>query len=104
MPTPAHPNQSELGAGIEGRKEFDALVERIRGFAFENADADDLARMARATKLIAEHTVATYENVKKMERELQVKLKIAAVAEAVQGVVSVHKSAPSIFGRFRKAA
>lgn len=64
------------------------LVTRIKGFNFDDATVSELLSLSKALRVLADDTIARYENVKDLQSELSQKLKLAAVVEEMSGVVA----------------
>jgi hypothetical protein len=62
------------------------LVQRIRGFNYENATPDDNAVLIKALKTVAHDTIARWEHVYELERLADARLKTVNVTRELSEV------------------
>jgi cysteine sulfinate desulfinase/cysteine desulfurase-like protein len=64
------------------------LVEKIKGFRYDDATTAENFALARALKLVAEDIVRRHEEVRQMQERLREKLEVANIAAELSEVVS----------------
>lgn len=75
--------KNDLGTDIE----IIELVNRIKGFNFDDATASELLSLSKALKVLADDTIARHQHARDLQSKLDHKLKLAAVIEEMSGVV-----------------
>jgi hypothetical protein len=68
------------------------LVEKIKGFRYDDATSAENFALARALKLVADDTVRRHEEVRQMQKRLQEKLAVANIAAELSEVVNALKA------------
>ena len=76
--------RAELGTDAE----LIALVEKIKGFAYDNATPAELAALIQALKIVAADVTRKHEDVREMRDALADRLKVASMASELSGVVT----------------
>lgn len=67
------------------------LVERIRGFAYDDASPTEMQDLCSALKLVAEDTVQRWETVVRLEQEAREKVSMGEVRSMMRDVLGVTK-------------
>lgn len=75
---------------------FAQLAEKIRGFSFDDSSPTEQHELIGALKILAEETVCRWENVRKLEKDLQQKLSMADIREAMSEVLVVTREGKRI--------
>lgn len=76
--------RAELGTDAE----LIALVEKIKGFAFDTATPAEMAALIQALKIVAADVTRKHEQVREMKDALAEKLQVASMASELSGVVT----------------
>ena len=79
--------KKDLGTDVE----LIELVNRIRGFDFDDATPTELLSLSKALRVLADDTIARHQHAGDLEIQLSQKLKLAAVIEEMHGVVETLK-------------
>jgi len=74
----------ELGTDAE----MDLLVQRIKGFNYEDASLEELVSLSRALQVLAEDIVQQQQDCRKLNSELTRKLSITDAVSEMSGVVN----------------
>lgn len=75
---------AELGSDVELMN----LVNKIRGFDFDEAGPAENLALARALKLITEDTLRRHDDVRQMQIRMRERLAVAETASELAGVVN----------------
>lgn len=67
--------------------ELNTLVNKIRGYDFDNATADDHLALTRALKIVAEDVITRRQTIIEHEAELKRRLSLAEVTTELDGVL-----------------